>query len=364
MAHTTKLSPNHTKQHRLSQKEREHFTADLALLLKAAVPVGDALSSLSETSGSARLRKRLEGMRQDVDDGLPLWQALERSNLVSQQTLTLVQFGEQSGTLVDNLRLAAKQEEKQRTFHAKVRLALLYPAFVFVTTILVSIGVAWFLLPRLADTFTQVGVQLPFISKVLVNIGVFLRSDGVWFVPLACVVVLLGGYTIFAAPKTRSIGQWLLLRTPGIGKLLREIEIARFGYLTGTLLDAGVSITKALRLLRDASAIPAYQRLYRHLYEQFDEGFSLRESLSSYKHASRLLPPTVQQMLIAAERSGALPETLRSISDMYEEKADLSAQNLETVLEPILLVIVALSVLGIAVAVILPIYSLIGGLGG
>lgn len=347
----------------ISGKDREYFTGNLVLLLRAGVPVGEALASLQETSSSRGLTQALEHMKNDVDEGTPLYRALERSGIVGGQTLALVQLGEQSGRLVDNLEVAAKQEEKQRIFRAKVRSALLYPSFVLTVTALVALGVAWFLLPRLADTFSQLGAKLPLISRVLIGFGLFLKENGLWAVPLGVFVVGSILYILFGVKKTKRYGQWLLFHVPGISKLLHEVEIARFGYLLGTLLQAGLSVTQALDLLQNATALVGYREFYTYLKTSFEDGYSFKASLSQYKTGGALLPPAVQQMIIAGERSGALPETLQSIGTIYEAKADTSTQNLETVLEPILLVFVWLGVLGVAVAVIMPIYSLVGGLG-
>lgn len=344
-------------------KDREYFTSNLALLFKAAVPVGEALASLQETSRSKPLKNALEQMRNDVDEGTPLWKAFERSGVVSGQTLVLVQLGEQSGNLVENLMVAAKQEEKQRVFRAKVRSALLYPTFVLGMTGLVGMGVAWFLLPRLAETFSQLDIELPLISAILIGFGLFLKENGLWAIPLGIFVVLFLGYILFAAPKTRGLGQWILFHIPGVSRLLYEIEIARFGYLLGTLLQAGLTVTQAFQLLHDATTARRYKKMYLYLQQSFDEGYGFRASLAKYKHINKLLPPAVQQMVIAGERSGALSDTLRGVGEIYEEKANISTQNLETILEPLLLVVVWLGVLAVAVAVILPIYSLVGGLG-
>ena len=347
---------------RIGSKDRAYLTANLSLLLKSAVPVGDALKSLQETSHSPQLNKALEQMQDDIDEGMPLWQALDRSGVVSTQTLALIRLGEQSGNLTENMSVAADQEEKQRIFRAKVRSALLYPAFVLSMTVIVGLGVAWFLLPKLAATFSQLQVTLPGISRVLIGFGLLLKDHGVWLVPLGIGVLVGAGYLLFAAPKTKSIGQRLLFHIPGVSKLLREVEVARFGYLLGTLLQAGLSITQALQLLHDATTASQYKKLYLHLLDAFEDGYGFRASLSAYKQSDKLLPSAVQQMIIAGEQSGALPETLTTVGEIYEKKADTSTQNLETVLEPILLVFVWLGVMGVAVAVILPIYSLVGGL--
>jgi type IV pilus assembly protein PilC len=355
-------TPHRPKRFHLPAKDREYFSSNLALLLKAGVPVSDALTSLQETGRTRAFKAATAQMIQDVEEGLPLWKAMERSGVVSAQTLALVELGEQSGKLVDNMRLAARQEEKQRIFRAKVRSALLYPTFVLSLTAIVGLGVAWFLLPRLAETFGQLNVKLPFISKILINFGIFLKHDGFWAVPLGVALALLSIYLLFIAPKTRSIGLRLLFFIPGISGLMYETEVARFGYLLGTLLDAGLTVIEALGLLARATAAPQYQKFYQYLRTSFEDGYSFRTSLVKYKPAAKLLPPSVQQMIIAGERSGALPETLLNIGTIYEDKADISTQNLEVILEPILLVIVWLGVLAVAVAVILPIYSLVGNL--
>lgn len=351
------------KRFAVSHKDREYFTSNLALLIKANVAVGEAFEALKETTKSRGLKNALTQMQNDIDEGLPLWQTLQRSHIVSPQTMTLIQLGEQSGNLVENLRIAAVQEEKQRIFRAKVRSALIYPVFVISLTVIVGLGVAWFLLPRLADTFSQLRVDLPLVSQVMINFGQFLQDNGIWAVPAALTVVAFAMYIIFAAPRTKAIGQWLLFHMPGIAKLLHEIETARFGYLFGTLLKAGLSVTESLRLMTQATTARQYQRFYANLGKAFDEGWSFAESTAKMPKSEQPLPPSVRQMIIAGERSGSLPETLQNIGSIYEEKANISTQNLQSILEPILLVVVWLGVMGVAVAIIMPIYSLVGGLG-
>jgi len=359
-----KAKPAKVTRYRISSKDREYFIGNLALLLKAGVPVGEALQSQQEAASSRALKGAMQQMQDDIQDGLPLWKALERSGSVSTQTLALVQLGEQSGKLVENMRVAAKQEEKQRIFKSKVRSALIYPTFVLSVTAMVGLGVAWFLLPRLSVTFSQIGIKLPLISRIFIGFGNFLQHSGFWAVPLFVIMLIMAAYVLFAAPKTKWAGQQLLFHIPGVKKLMYQVEIARFGYLFGTLLEAGLSVTQALGLLGRATSAPNYQKFYAYLVKAFEDGYSFRNSLSKYKNSAKLLPSAVQQMIIAGERSGALPETLETIGTIYEEKADVTTANLEAVMEPILLVIVWVGVMAVAVAVILPIYSLVGGLNG
>ena len=349
---------------RLSFKEREYFIENLSLLLKAGVSVSAAITSLGDSSRSKLMQHAMRQMQADIEAGSSLGIALERTGIVSDQTLALVRLGEESGHLVENMQLAAQQEEKRHIFHAKVRSALIYPGFVLGLTVFVGLGVAWFLLPKLATTFSQLHVNLPAVSRAMIGFGVFLKEHGIVAVPIFLVALLGIGYVIFAAPKTKFIGQRILFVLPGISRLMRQVEVAQFGYLLGTLLDAGLPITKALNMLAGSSQSIDYQKLYSYLENSLQDGQTFGQSLKAYKDISKLLPPAVQQMVIAGEQSGSLSQVLATIGRTYESKADVTTQNLEAILEPILLVIVWVGVMVVAVAVIVPIYSLVGGLGG
>ncbi|MDB5181889.1 MAG: type secretion system family protein [Candidatus Saccharibacteria bacterium] len=345
-------------------KDREYLIANLSALLGAAVPLGEALQSLQATTRSGIFRQALLQIQQDVDEGMPLWKAFDRSGVVSQQTLALVRLGEESGHLVDNLAVAAEQEEKQHEFSRKVHSALLYPGFVLGLTLVVGIAVAWFLLPKLAETFAQMNVTLPLISRIFINFGIFLKDNGIWAVPVSAVVMLLLGYILFGLPQTKGIGTRLLYLIPGVSRLLHEVEIARFGYMVGILLEAGLSVTQTLKLAEQSTTAPAYRKLYKALALDFEEGYGFRTAFDRYKHTNKLLPPTAQQVIIAGERSGTLAAGLKNVGSIYSKKADTTTANLAVILEPVLLVIMAGGVLAVAVAVILPIYSLVGGLNG
>jgi type IV pilus assembly protein PilC len=342
--------------------EREFFTENLGLLLKAAVPIESAIASLETTVKSKAFKKALQGMRRDIEAGYSLADALERSRIVGRQTLALVRLGEASGNLIENLQIAAKQEEKRHQLATKVRSAFIYPAFVIGLTLVIGLAVAWFLLPRLSDTFDQLNVALPPVSQVLINFGLFLKEHGIVAVPAAIGGLLLLIYILFVMPGTNRIGKKLMLHAPGLGRLIHEVEVAQFGSLLGTLLEAGLPVTKALLLLADTSNTPDYQKLYRHLAESIDNGFTFKESLEQYKRSRTLLPAAMQQMIAAGEGSGSLSTVLLTVGRTYEQKSDNTTQNLETIIEPILLVVVAGGVMLVAIAVILPIYSLIGGL--
>lgn len=229
-------------------------------------------------------------------------------------------------------------------------------------TLVVGLGIAWFLLPRLAETFDQLNADLPPISQAMISIGLFLRDNGYWAVPSFFGGLFLLIVLISAVPSLKRMMHRILLHLPGVGKLAKELEIARFGYMMGTLLDAGLPVTKSLVLLQNATNAPQYQHMFKHVADSIDKGMSFRQAFDSFPHSNTLLPANVRQVVIAGEDSGSLSQTLRLVGTTYDEKVEATTRNFEVIIEPVLLVGVWIGVMLVAVAVILPIYSLIGGL--
>jgi len=144
--------------------------------------------------------------------------------------------------------------------------------------------------------------------------------------------------------------------------LVLESELSRFGYILGTLLQAGFSINESLRLLNQASPFSFYGDFYLYLSESVSDGISLKESCTRVPKSPRLVPNSVQEMIFVGERSGKLPEILLKIGKNYEEKLDISTRNLSAILEPVLLILVWVGVVILALAIILPVYSLISNI--
>lgn len=343
-------------------KERDYFVENLSLLISSGMSIVNALDAIAEESKSGRMKHILAAMREDIESGLSLWKTLEKSRLFPEHAVSLIRLGEASGNLIQNLKVVVIQQDKERVFRAKIRSAMMYPMFVLSLTVLIGLGMAWFILPRLATVFAQIKLDLPLITKFLIRAGTFLGLYGFYVVPAFVFTLAAFLYIIFIFPKTKFIGQYMLFWFPGINELIREIELARFGYLLGTLLEAGLPVTQALGSLASSTEFPNYQKLYIYLQRSVEEGNSFQKSFASFPHAHHLVPAPIQQLIFAGEHSGSLSETLMKIGSTFEAKADLTTKNLTIILEPILLVIVWIGVVGVALAVILPIYNLIGGL--
>jgi len=343
-------------------KDTDYFIENLSMLVFSGMPVVDAINSIAEEVHSKRMKSILVNVRTEIENGSAIWKALQGSALFKEHSISLIRLGEESGKLIDNLKVVAIEEQKDRMFKSKLHSAMMYPAFVMSITAVVGVGIAWFILPKLAVVFVQLKIKLPFITKMLINFGAFLGQYGQYVVPLLVIFIILMYLVFFSFKKTKVIGQFILFHIPGVKQLMKEIEIARFGYLFGTLLQAGIPIISALDSLASATEFSSYRNLYLHIKKSVNNGNSLQKSFSSFKNTKKLIPSPIQQLVIAGEKSGNLANILLKVGLMFEEKADSTTKNLTIILEPILLVIVWLGVVGVALAVILPIYGLVGGL--
>lgn len=343
-------------------KERDLFIENLSMLVLAGMSIVGALASIIKQTKSAGMKAILERILQEIEAGSPVWKSLDKTGFFKGYTISLIRLGEESGNFAENLKVVALEEEKDREFKSKVKSALMYPVFVLVLTGVVGIGISWFILPKLAKIFYDLKLALPLITKVLLAFGLFLSKYGLVAVPLGAIVISVIAYIVFFNAKTKFLGEAIIFSIPGIKTLLMEVEVARFGYLLGTLLDAGLPITKAIDSLAGASEVIRYKKFYVALRESIDAGNSFQKSFALYKDADTLVPQPIQQLIFSGEQSGNLNKTLIKVGQVLEAKSDTTTKNLTIIMEPILLVIVWAGVVSVAFAVILPIYSLVGGL--
>ncbi len=343
-------------------KDKEYFIENLSMLLSSGMGITEAIDSLRSELRPGKIKQTLEKLKYEIDNGSPIWLALQKVNLASSHVISLIRVGEEAGRLSENLKIVSIEQQKERVLKSKIKSALMYPILVLALTLIIGTGIAWFILPRLATVFSQLKLKLPFITQALISIGEFLGDYGHIAVPAFIIMFALIFYFIFIFKKTKIIGEHIILRLPLIKRLVQEAELARFGYIMGTLIQAGLNVNQALSSISDVSGFANYRKVYSYLRVSIEDGNSFKRSFEAYKGVDEFIPIHVQGMIVAGEKSGNLAEVFIKFGAIYEEKTDITAKNLTVLLEPILLVIVWLGVVGVALAIILPIYSLIGGL--
>jgi len=345
-----------------SSEEKSYIVENLAMLINAGVGIGESLEIIGNGLRSRKTRSIVFSIKNEIEQGVPLWQALKDVRFFNSSIISLIKIGEQSGQLGANLTAIAMQQQKDKIALSRIQSAMAYPILVLSITLVVAVGIFWFVIPKLIPIFTQLNVKLPLITKIFIGFSSFLVNYGLIFIPAFLIFVFFIGYFVFSYSKTRFIGQAFLFSIPGVKKLIREVEISRFGYILGNLLSSGIPLHDSLSALSDSTRLLAYKKLYENLKKDIEEGYSFQKSFMLFRNTNKLIPTAITQMIIVGEQSGNLSGVLKNIGEVFEKKSDNTVKNLTVALEPILLIFVWFGVLAVALSVILPIYGLIGGM--
>ena len=338
--------------------ERDYIIENLSILIDSGIGVGETLSIISEDIKNKRLKNAMNLVKQKVDQGLPLWKSFQTTKLFPSRIVSLIRVGEESGKLPAYLTLASLEERKEKMFIGRIRSALLYPGITLFIAGIVGLGSAWYTLPKILSVITQGNGNLPFTTRVLITVAQFSRDWGIIAYPVAIVLFIFLVYIIFIHKKTKVFGEHIIFHVPGISDLVRGIEETRFGFILGSSLQSGVPIVQALQLLSESTSLVVYRRLYIKIGSEVEKGTSFYGALVAYPDSKRYLSSPFQHMIRGGEQSGKLSETLLKIGVIMEEKTTVQSRDFSTIIEPVVLVLVAVVVGFIALGIISPIYSI------
>jgi type II secretory pathway component PulF len=343
-------------------KELEAFLQNLSVLLASGADIVHGLEAISMDTKSFEMKYIIDQLRDDLAQGMTMSDSFKRLGLFTESVRALIDVGERTGSLPGYMELISQQMEQDRSFKSKLRSAMMYPFFVIALTLVVALVIAWFILPQLANVFGTLDVELPFMTRWLISFSQLLQNHGIIFVPGLLIFIGLIIYLLFFYKKTRIVGEYILFSIPAFKKLLMELEITRTSYMIGTLLNAGFPIFNTLTILENSTSLQRYKKFYRFLRYKIQEGESFRESFVAYPKTKNLFPTIVRQIIYIGEQSGQLSGSFLKIYETYKGKVEISTKNLTVMLEPLLLIVIWVGVIGVAMAVILPIYDLVGQL--
>jgi type II secretory pathway component PulF len=338
--------------------EQDYFIENLSLLISSGMGISSALASINVSIKGKRLRKVTEAIEGMVNDGSPLWKAFEKTDFLSERVISLIRSGEEAGRLPEHLNLVTIQQHKEKLFNSRLKSALLYPGIVLILAFILAVGSSWIILPKLVSIFQTAKGTLPVTTVILLWVGNFLAKYGAIVVPSVIIALLLVVFFVFFFKKTKFIGDYILFSIPGIRTLIQGVELARFGYIFGVLLQAGFQVNEALESVKKGTSYTQYRKFYNHLQECISNGDTFKNALSTYKKPERYLPIPIQQLILSSEKSGRLSETFIKIGVIFEDKSEAMSRDLSTVLEPIILIVVGLVVGFVVLAIIGPIYGL------
>ncbi|MBI2075412.1 MAG: type II secretion system F family protein [Candidatus Harrisonbacteria bacterium] len=344
-------------------EERNSFFENVSMLVLSGTPLTEALHVVVNEARSRRMKIAIADIVLQVENGEHFWKALDRHRYVfSEYEIRLTKIAEESGQLAKSLGYLSVQLAKDLELRGKIRSALFYPLFVLTFAVIIGLGITWFVLPRLSRVFSSLHIVLPFMTRVLIRTGAIINLYGAYIFP-GVLALLLAAFFILRLTRARYYAAYALEILPGIGQFLRDVQTAKTALFTGTLLESGVPMLESLETLIAVSEGPRSRKFFTQLRDRVSVGDSFERSFADIREARRLFPPLTQYMIFTGEKSGNLPGAFLYIANTYGKKLDAAAKNLSQILEPVLLVVIAMVVAFIAIAIITPIYGLVSNFG-
>lgn len=340
---------------RIPLKERMFFVEHLAVMLKASIPIDQALESLKEQTRRKPFRKILEDLTRTIQKGQPLSEALKHHEKVfGALFINMIEAGEYSGKLEDALKRLYTQMKRDYDIRSKVKSALAYPIFVIAAMIGIGSVVMLFVVPRLLTLFEGFEAQLPLPTRILIASSKFLSAYAFWI--LIALIICVGVFVRLIRGPWRERWHIILLHVPGIGTLLKRMALARFSRTLSTLLATDVLVVDALAISSRTIGYEPYARALRDASQKITRGISIAESIQPFPF---LFPATVHTMVRVGEESGTLSDLLEEVARFYEESVDEMARSITSLIEPLLIVMLGVAVGGMALAILTPMFTLI-----
>jgi type IV pilus assembly protein PilC len=341
----------------ISARERAAFTRQLAVLLRAGMPLVRAVDVLARQEANPRLADVLRQLGQGIRSGTTLSDALaQHPRLFDRLYLNMVRAGEAGGALEVVLDRLARFQEKSLQIRGKVAAALVYPLIVLVVALTILIGLLTIVVPKFQQIFAELlrGAPLPPLTQGVLAVSAAVKTH----LPLTG---LLLGLVVLLFPVLQRrplIERWLdqlKLLAPMFGPLVRKAIVARFGRTLGTLLSSGVPILPALLITRDTCGNSRVASAIAQVHDRVKAGASLAQPLG----ATAVFPPMVASMIEVGEQTGQLPAMLGKVAEIYEEEVDTAVAGLSALIEPLLILFLALVVGTIVIALFLPIVRIV-----
>src|SRR5665213_128816 len=350
----TKKKPN------VKTKDIVIFSRQFSTMINAGLPILQGLTIVAEQAENKDFRVLMAKVRDDISNGVPLSDALSRHPKVfSTLYVNMVKAGEQGGILDIIFERLSEYMEKAEGVTRKVKSAMMYPIVVMSIAFLVVIFLMMKVVPTFAEVFQSFGAELPLPTRMVLGLSNFLISPKAVFLVVFCVLLVVV-FNLYHRTKSGAFNiDNLILHMPVFGVLARKAAVAKFARTFGTLIKSGVPIMDALETVAKTSGNLVVEKALNDARDSVRSGKTLTQPLKE----SNIFPPMVTQMINVGEETGALDAMLAKVADFYEEEVDTAVEGITTIIEPILIVFLGVTLGFIVVAMFMPMFEL-GNLAG
>ena len=332
----------------------------LSLMLRAGTDLFKAINILINDLDKPVLKALLTEIKNNLEKGNPFYITFAKyPNFFSSVFVNLIKAGEASGnlnTVLDNLSVSLEKEKELRN---KIRSALIYPLILLCMSLLMLLLLVTFALPKIANVFLSTGIQPPFFSRIVFGIGLFFSNNALIIFPLGAIIAVGAAYFFSQVSLGRNFLSLVASRTPVIKTVLDQIALQRFCATLSSLLKAGLPIIDSLEITADAVGSEKFKSSLKHVAR---EGISKGLTIGDAFRREAAFPLVVINLISVSEKAGHLDEILKTLAGFYESEVDNAVKVMVAFIEPVMLVFIGVLIGSIALAVIVPIYQLVGGI--
>jgi type IV pilus assembly protein PilC len=346
----------------VSEKDLVVFTRQFATMIDAGLPLVQCLDILSRESPNIAFRKILANIKESVEAGTTLAEGLRKHPKVFNELYcNMVAAGEAGGILDTVLNRLAVTIEKAAALKRQIKGAMMYPAITLTVAVAVVAILMIFVIPQFAQLFKDMGAELPALTKFVMGLSTWMAKQFGWAIMLG---VFGGVFAIWWGMQQNKQTEMMLhrfyLMIPALGDVIRKSAVASFTRILGTLISSGVPIMDGLDIVARIAGNRVVEAELRKVKQAISEGKTLSEPLK----ASKVFPAMVVQMIGVGEQTGALDAMLQKIADFYEVEVDEAVETLTGLLEPIIMMFLAVVAGGVVISMYLPIFSLASVVSG
>lgn len=343
----------------VSPKEKLFFTRNLRIMLISGVSIPQALDTLSSVSKNKKFKEALLKVRTEIIKGKSFSEAIKDfPDIFSELFINMIKAGEEAGTIDKSLESLTRQIEREVELKSKIISAMIYPAVIISAMVVIGMLMLVIVIPSLAATFIDLGMDLPLTTRVIIALGTFLAKR--WYLMPLIVIVIFLLFRRFS--KSKKGGRFLdsiVLKLPIVSSLIKEINAAFTSRTLSSLISAGVPIVRALEITANSLSNFYFREALKGATQKVIKGEKLSDVLMSH---TDIYPLTIIQMLKVGEETGETAQILDKMADFYEEEVTNATKNLSSVIEPILMLVVGGAVGFFAISIIQPIYTMIGSM--
>ncbi|MFA6445931.1 MAG: type II secretion system F family protein [Candidatus Paceibacterota bacterium] len=340
---------------RIKTHEKITFAKNLGAMLVAGLALSRALSVLEKQTRNKKFKDLLASLNENISKGKTFSQALEMyPSVFSRLFVSMVHAGEESGSLSDSLNIVSVQMDNAYKLQKKVKGAMMYPAIILFAMVLVAVLMLIFVVPSLTATFKELKMELPTSTKIIIWLSDSLHNHLI-LVVLFVIGLVVAIYAVLHTKSGKRGVDWLVLRIPIIGTLVKETNSARTAHTLSSLLTSGVPVSEALKITGDVLQNSYYKEVLVEAEKSIEKGVTISSIFMQY---GNLYPIFVSEMMAVGEETGALSSMLMNVATYYENEVDQKTKDMSTIIEPFLMIIIGLGVGFFAMSMLTPMYSL------